>query len=299
MDEYVGQSVERKDAREKVTGLAKYAFDIDYIPDMLVSKFLTSPHAHARILSIDITKAEKLTGVHGIVTGKDWPVKIGLYAGDRDILALEKAVWVGQPVVAVAAESIEIAEKALTLIEIEYEVLEPILDPLIAKSSNKILIHDKMSEYDHSPAFNPIPGTNIANHFKLRKGDPKSGFKNSDLIVENTFSMPQVSHAYLEPIVTIGHYRRDGKIEVWSSAQSPFTVRYLLGITFSTPTSNIIVHTPFLGGGFGGKAGLNFEPLMVLLSRKSSNRPVKLQLTREENFRSAPIRVGMVVQIML
>ncbi|MHA2054552.1 MAG: xanthine dehydrogenase family protein molybdopterin-binding subunit, partial [Candidatus Hodarchaeales archaeon] len=97
MDEYVGQSVERKDAREKVTGLAKYAFDIDYIPDMLVSKFLTSPHAHARILSIDITKAEKLTGVHGIVTGKDWPVKIGLYAGDRDILALEKAVWVGQP----------------------------------------------------------------------------------------------------------------------------------------------------------------------------------------------------------
>jgi carbon-monoxide dehydrogenase large subunit len=294
---YVGQSIERKDAREKATGLAKYAFDIDYIPDMLVSKFLTSPHAHAKILSIDTTKAKQLPGVQGIVTGKDWPVKIGLYAGDRDILAVEKVVWIGQPVVAVAAESLDIAEKALELIKVEYEVLKPILDPIKAKSSNKILVHDKMSEYDHSPAFNPLPGTNIANHFKLRKGDIKLGFEKSDLLVENTFSMPQISHAYLEPIVTIGHYKQDGSIEVWSSAQSPFTVRYLLGVTFSTPIFKVIVHAPFLGGGFGGKAGLNFEPLIVLLSKKSSNRPVKLTLTREENFRSAPIRVGMIANL--
>ena len=119
MVDYVGQSVERKDAREKVTGLAKYAFDIDYLPNMLVSKFLTSPHAHAKILSIDITKAELLPGVHGIVTGKDWPVKIGLYAGDRDILAVDKVVWIGQPVAAVAAESLDIVEKALGLIKVE------------------------------------------------------------------------------------------------------------------------------------------------------------------------------------
>ncbi|MFX1248804.1 MAG: xanthine dehydrogenase family protein molybdopterin-binding subunit [Promethearchaeota archaeon] len=297
MVNYVGQSIPRKDAFNKVSGAAIYAFDIDNFPNMLYCKFLTSPHAHAQILSIDTSKAEELPGVAAVVTGKDWPIKIGLYAGDRDILAVEKVVWLGQPVVAVAAESERLASQALELVNIHYEILPNVLDPLEAKNSTKILVHEKMAEYEHSPAFNPIPGTNIANHFKLRKGDIKKGFAQSDLIIENTFSMPQVAHAYLEPLVSIGQYKQDGTIQVWSSAQSPFTVRYLLGATFGVPISNITVHTPFLGGGFGGKAGLNFEPLVVLLSRKANNRPVKLRLTREENFRSAPIRVGMIAHV--
>ncbi|NHJ00781.1 MAG: xanthine dehydrogenase family protein molybdopterin-binding subunit [Candidatus Heimdallarchaeota archaeon] len=297
MGKYVGESIIRKDALEKVNGTATYAFDIDNIPNLLIGKFLTSPYAHAHIRSIDISKAEKINGVVAIVTGKDWPVRIGLYAGDRDILAVDKVVWAGQPVVAISAESYEIAEKALEQIQIEYEPLPAIIDPVKAKLSNDILVHEKLGEYEHSPAFNPIPGTNIANHFKLRKGNIEKGFKESDKIIENTFTMPQVAHAYLEPIVAIGHYKRDGKIEIWSSAQSPFTVRYLMGITFAIPTSNVTVHAPYLGGGFGGKAGLNYEPLAVLLSKNSNYRPVKLQLTREENFRSAPIRVGMVAKI--
>ncbi len=297
MTKYVGQSVARKDANEKVTGQALYAFDIDYIPNMLIGKFLTSTIAHGKILSIDTTEAEKLPGVVAIVTGKDWPVKIGLYAGDRDILAVEKVVWIGQPVVAVAAESETIAEEALSLVKIKYDPLKPIFDPVEAMSSKDRLVHEKMADYNHSPAFHPIPGTNIANHFKLRKGNIDHGFKQADEIFEYEYSMPQISHAYLEPIVSIGHYRKDGTIVVWSSAQSPFTVRYLLGITFATQTSNITVKSPFLGGGFGGKAGLNFEPLAVLLSRKANNRPVKLSLTREENFKSAPIRVGMVAKL--
>ncbi len=297
MTNYIGKSIPRKDAFDKVSGAAVYAFDIDNIPDMLFCKFLTSPHAHARIVSIDTSSAEKIPGVAAIATGKDWPVKIGLYAGDRDILAVEKVVWIGQPVVAVAAQTEEIAERALEAIEIEYEILPAILDPVAAKDSNEILVHEKMAEYGHSSAFNPVPGTNIANLFKLRKGNIKDGFSKADLVIENTFRMPQVAHAYLEPIVSIGHYCSDGTIEVWSSAQSPFTVRYLLGVTFAVPISNITVYTPYIGGGFGGKAGLNFEPLVVLLSRKAGNRPIKLRLTREENFRSAPIRVGMMAHI--
>lgn len=281
MTRYVGQSVPRKDAFEKVSGAAVYAFDIDNIPGMLSCKFLTSPYAHARIVSIDTSAAEVMLGVEAVVTGKDWPVKIGLYAGDRDILAVEKVVWIGQPVVAVAAQTEEIAEHALEAIKIEYELLPAIIDPVAAKDSNEILIHEKMAEYEHSPAFNPVPGTNIANHFKLRKGNIEDGFSKASLVIQNTFKMPQVAHAYLEPIVSIGYYQSDGTIEVWSSAQSPFTVRYLLGVTFSVPTSNIIVHAPYLGGGFGGKAGLNFEPLVVLLSRKAGYKPVKLRLTRE------------------
>jgi CO/xanthine dehydrogenase Mo-binding subunit len=297
MEKYVGQSLPRKDAFEKVSGTAVYTFDIENIPNLLYCKFLTSPHAHARIISINTSKAEITPGVVAIVTGRDFPVKIGLYAGDRDILAVEKVVWLGQPVVAIAAESEEIAEEALELIQIEYEVLPFVLDPIKAKNSSEILIHEKMDEYEHSPAFNPVPGTNIANLFKLRKGDVKQGFAEADLIVENTYTMPQIAHAYLEPLVSIGHYQKDGTIEVWSSAQSPFTVRYLLGVTFGVSTTNITVHAPFLGGGFGGKAGLNFEPLVVLLSRKAGNRPVRLRLTREENFRSAPIRVGMIAHV--
>ncbi len=297
MTRYVGQSVPRKDAFDKVSGSAVYAFDIDNIPDMLFCKFLTSPHAHARIVSIDTSNAKKIPGVAAIATGKDWPVKIGLYAGDRDILAVEKVVWIGQPVVAIAAESERIAAKALESVHIEYKILPSILDPIEAKTSSDILVHEKMAEYEHSPAFNPVPGTNIANLFNLRKGDIDKGFSQADLVIKNTYSMPQVAHAYLEPLTSIGHYRADGTIEVWSSAQSPFTVRYLLGVIFGVPISNITIHTPFLGGGFGGKAGLNFEPLVVLLSRKAGNRPVKLRLTREENFFSAPIRVGMVAYV--
>ena len=297
MTRYVGQSVPRKDAFEKVSGAAVYAFDINNIPDMLSCKFLTSPYAHARIVSIDTSAAEVMPGVEAVVTGKDWPVKIGLYAGDRDILAVEKVVWIGQPVGAVAAQTEEIAERALEAIKIEYEVLPAIIDPVAAKDSNEILVHEKMAEYEHSPAFNPVPGTNIVNHFKLRKGNIEDGFSKASLVIENTFKMPQVAHAYLEPITSIGYYQSDGTIEVWSSAQSPFTVRYLLGVTFAVPTSNIIVHAPYLGGGFGGKAGLNFEPLVVLLSRRAGYKPVKLRLTREENFRSAPVRVGMVAHI--
>ncbi len=297
MKKYIGQSVPRIDAIEKVTGTATFAFDIDNIPNLLIGKFLTSPHAHARIVSIDTSAAEKLSGVATVVTGKDWSVRIGLYAGDRDILAVEKAVWVGQPVVAVAAESEVVAEKALELIKIKYDPLPAIIDPVEAKNSNEILVHEKLAEYEHSPAFKPIPGTNIANHFKLRKGNIEDGFSKATHIFENTYSMPQVTHAYLEPITTIAHYHRDGTIEIWTSAQSPFTVRYLTAITFSVPTTNIVVHAPYLGGGFGGKAGLNFEPLTVLLSRKAGFKPVKIQLTREENFRSAPIRVGMVANI--
>ena len=297
LKKYVGQPIPRKDAFEKVTGIANFAFDIDYLPNLLVGKFLTSPHAHAKIVSIDTSAAEKIPGVEAIATGRDWPVKIGLYAGDRDILAVEKVVWIGQPVVVVAARTEEIAEEALELIKIEYDPRKAVIDPVSAKDSNDILVHENMAKYKHSPAFNPVPGTNIANLFNLRKGDIDKGFSQADLVIKNTYSMPQVAHAYLEPLTSIGHYRSDGTIEVWSSTQSPFTVRYLLGVIFGVPISSITIHAPFIGGGFGGKAGLNFEPLVVLLSRKAGNRPVKLRLTREENFLSAPIRVGMVAYV--
>jgi len=218
MQKIIGQPIPRKDAFEKITGKAIFTFDIDNIPHLLYAKFLTSPYAHARIININTSDAENLPGVKAIVTGRDWPVKIGLYAGDRDILAFEKVRWMGQPVVAIAAKTEKIAEDALQKIKIDYEQLPAIFDPVKAKESKDILVHEKMGEYEHSLAFNPIPGTNIANHFKLRKGNVEEAFSGAEFIVKNTYTMPQVSHSYMEPIVSLGHYKKDGSIEVWSSA---------------------------------------------------------------------------------
>lgn len=295
--QYVGKNIERLDGKEKVLGLASYTFDLDNFPNLLYAKMLTSPHPHANIKSIDFSFALTLPGVISIVTGKDFSNKTGLYAGDRDLLAVDRVTWVGQPVAAVVAETEQIAEEAVTKINVEYEILPAIFDPIEAKDNTEILVHPDLATYDHLSAFTPQPGTNIANHFKLRRGNINKGFEEADQILEGKYQMPQVSHAYMETISTIAHYKIDGSLDVISSAQSPFTVQYLLGITFGIPLQKIRVQAPFSGGGFGGKAGLNFEPLVVLLSQKSNYRPVKLRLTREENFYSAAIRVGLIGKI--
>jgi len=289
---YVGKPFPRVDALEKVTGSTTFAFDLE-VPGMLYVKLLRSPLPHAKILEIDDSKARKVPGVVAIATGRDFPIKLGIYVGDRDVLAREKVLWVGHPVAAVVAESLEIAEEAVDLIEVKYEPLEPVFDPIEALKPGAPIIHERLSEYRRLPTFRPKPGTNIANVFTLRKGDVKRGFEKSDLIVENEFSMPQVSHVYMETMSVIAHYKQSGDVEVWSSTQSPFTVRYLTSICLGIPIRRILVHAPCLGGGFGGKAGLNMEPLAILLSKKAGYRPVKLVLSREENFTSAAVRVGL------
>ncbi|MFW9992591.1 MAG: xanthine dehydrogenase family protein molybdopterin-binding subunit [Candidatus Odinarchaeota archaeon] len=295
-EKFVGKSVPRIDAIEKVTGTALYAYDVE-LPGMLYVKILRSPYAHARIKTIDTGKAEQAPGVICIVTGNDFTGKLGIYIGDRDLLPRDKVLWVGHPVAAVVAEKESQAEVALDLIEIEYEELPAVLDSKTALQETAPLVHPQLGEYPRSPAFSPKAGTNIANVFHLKKGDVEQAFKEADLIVENEFVIPQVSHAYMEPISVVAHYRTDGHVEVWSSAQSPFTVRYLTSVTMGIPVSKIQVNSPYLGGGFGGKAGLNFEPLAILCSKKAGFRPVKISLSREENMTSAAVRTGLTGQI--
>lgn len=293
---YVGADVLRLDAFEKVTGSAKFTLDLK-IQGMLYCRLLKSPYAHARIVNIDTTEAEKLPGVVAVLTGKEIPVKIGIYVADRDVLAREEVRWVGDPVAAVAATSEEIADEATRLINVTYEELEAVLDPKKAMKKGAPLIHKNLHEYFHSPVFNPVPRTNIANDFRLRKGNVKRGFKEADLIVENEFVQPQVDHACMETHVCIGQYLQDGSVNVWTSAQSPFAVRYLLGVSLGIPLYKIKVTVPFVGGGFGGKAGINLEPLVVLLSKKANGKPVKLTPTREEQFVCTPSRCGMYAKV--
>jgi CO/xanthine dehydrogenase Mo-binding subunit len=293
---YVGKGLPRVDAFEKITGMAKFVADME-VPGGLYGKFLRSPHAHARILSIDTKRAEKYPGVVAAITGQAFPYRMGLYVRDKMVLAKDKVRWAGEPVAAVAAESEEAAEEAIGLIDVKYEPLKTVFDVNEALKTGAPLIHEDLAQYEHSPVFTPVPGTNIANIFKIRKGNVEDGFKHATTIVENEFSMPQVSHGAMEPRACIAQYFPDGSTEVWTCAQSPFAVRYILSHALGIPLQKINVHVPHVGGGFGGKAGINFEPLVVLLSKFAEGRPVKLLLTREEEFTTAPLRQGFYARI--
>lgn len=293
---YVGKGVPRLDAVEKVTGTAIFTADIR-LQGMLYTKLLKSPHAHARILKLDTSEAEKLPGVRAVLTGEQIPHQFGIYMTDKYMLARDNVRHVGEPVAAVAADTEEIAEQAVELIKAEYEELPAVFDPREALKKDAPLVHEKMHEYLHAPFIFPKPHTNVANHFKLRKGDVKRGFKEADVVVENEFNQTQVQNVQMETHTSIGQWLPSGQINVWTSAQSPFAVRHLLSVGLGAPIHKINVQVPYVGGGFGGKAGLHWEPLVVLLSRKAGGRPVKIVMTREEEFSTAAVRQGLYARV--
>jgi carbon-monoxide dehydrogenase large subunit len=279
---YVGKPVERFDV-EKVYGGALYASDLD-LSGMLWIKLVSAPYAHAVIKKINYSEALKIPGVVAVFTGEDFPYKVGIYAADRDVLARGKILYYGHPVAAIVAESLDIAEKASENIDIEAEPIEPVLTIERALSPEAPLIHEKLGEYRRATFINPVPGTNIANRVKLRKGDALRAIEGADVVVEETYRSDPQSHAYMEPWAGAARVRSDGTIEVWSSHQSPFAVRNLLAMSLGIPVGRIVVHHLYTGGGFGGKAGLLLEHIPVLISMKLGGAPVFLSLNREENF---------------
>ncbi len=242
---YIGKSIPQFDSYLKVTGTATYAFDIE-LPGMLYAKLVTSPHAHARIIKIDTSRAESVPGVVAVATGSEFPYRLGIYVGDRDVLAVDKVRWVGHPVAAVVAETLEAAEQAIDQVEIEYEPLPPLFNPADALKPDAPIIHEKMAEYRVSPAFKPIPGTNIANQFKLVRGDVERGFQGSDLVLEGEFDIPHITHGFMELQSIIADYRKDGTVEIWTSTQSPFSTRYLMALSLGIPVNRIVIKAPLM-----------------------------------------------------
>ncbi|MDR1014527.1 MAG: xanthine dehydrogenase family protein molybdopterin-binding subunit [Coriobacteriales bacterium] len=294
---YIGKPVKRDDGPEKVTGTAKYAGDI-VLAGMLHAKVKTSPYAHARILSIDTRAAEALPGVRAVITGEHGSVKVGIYMQDKSVIATDTVRYQGEIVAAVAADTAEIAQQAVGLIEVEYEPLPVLNDVRDAVKPEAMLLHPHLGTYAHSVGvFFPEPGTNIANHTRIRRGDLEAGFKQADLVIENTFVQNQVMHVPIETHVTIVQWSVGDHIKIWSSCQSPFSVRDLFSIAFEIPRANIEVNIPFVGGGFGGKAGIHLEPLVALLSKAAGGRPVKLEPTREEECQTLPCRQGQFCRI--
>ena len=281
----VGRRLPRVDALSKVTGEAVFSGDVS-LPHMLHGKVLRSPLPHAVIRHLDITKAQALNGVLAVITASDVPgYKKGneLTLTELPHLAKGKVVYAEQPVAAVAAISLEIAEKALDLIEIGYEPLPAVLDTLEAMQPSSPLIHPELYT---NVITNPTPGkkdkpSNIAYHTKIDKGDLKSGFKKADLILENTYRTQKVHHGFIEPFAAVATVSASGQVTVWTQSQGIFMARQMIAYFLGVPRSRVKIVPVEIGGAFGGKTYQPLAPLCALLAMKSG-RPVRMEMTRGE-----------------
>jgi len=307
----VGKPITRVDGKVKVTGQAEYSEDVT-LPNMLHGKILRSPHPHAKIVSIDTSKAEALSGVKAVVTGKDTGrIRFGFidtpsYPADEHPLAIGKVRYIGDEVAAVAAVDEITAAEALELIEVEYEVLPAVFDPEEALKDGAPKVHEEIiptttcawEDWGVARKVRPYKViNNICNTLSISYGDIKQGFAQSDHIREDRFMVPATSHAAMEPHVALASYDHSGKLDVWLSHMSLAEKQYWLSKTLSIPISKVRVHNAFIGGAFGGKIKLfSYEFLAAFLSRKTG-RPVRIVLSREEVFTSCSLSHRMIIDI--
>ena len=286
----IGKNPLRHDGTDKVTGRALYGADIR-LPGMLYGAMLRSPHAHARILSIDTTRAEAYPGVRAVVTANDLPDveskvadlgegTIDLRHQSNNILATDKVLYFGHAIAAVAAVNVHAAEEAAALIEVEYEVLPPVMDVRKAmQADSPILLGDLRT--DELGKKGEVP-SNIAAHYQEQVGDVEKGFQDAAVIVEREFFTSMVHQGYIEPQNATAQYNPDGQLTIWCSTQGAFGVREQVAEILEIPVSKIRVIPMEIGGGFGGKVGVYLEPVVALLSRKSGYRPVKMTMSRSD-----------------
>ena len=291
---WVGTRPIRPDGIPKVTGRAQYGADLK-LPGMIYGKVLRSPHAHAKILSIDTSAAEKLPGVKAVMTAADLPTQKFDYIGPervavnfwhvtRNIMAREKVYYEGHAVAAVAAISNSIAEAACALIKVEYEVLPHVIDVDEAMAADAPLLFDDMITRGIEPA--PTKPSNISKKLTFSMGDVDAGFAASDVVIEHEFKTAAVHQAYIEPHACVAKYEADGQCEIWSSSQDHFQMRALTAQIMGKALGDLRVTPAEIGGGFGGKTVTYLEPLAATLSKKSG-LPVRLMMSREEVFRAS------------
>jgi len=303
---WVGTSQVRPDGVDKVTGRASFGADL-YAPNMLVGKILRSPHPHARIVSMDISKAEALSGVKAVVNKDDicdLPSEM-VPAGEmmvnyrditRNVMAREKALYEGHAVAAVAAISESIARKALSLIDVEYEVFPHVIDVVDAMKPDAPLLHEDLITAGVEPA--PEKPSNIAKRMEFSQGDCQAGFAAADVIVEREFTTKPVHQGYIEPHACLANVAEDGKAELWCTTQGHFIARGHCAKLLGMDISKLRVTASEIGGGFGGKTVVYLEPVALALSRKSG-QPVKMVMTREEVFRASGPTSGAHMRIKM
>ncbi len=294
----IGKPIIRKDGIEKISGSVKFVNDDSY-SGALYAAIKTSVLAHAKIKSIDTSRAGRLSGVRAILTGEDYPILQGCYLKDKPPLAVDKVRYYGEPVAAVVADTFEEAVAAVEEIKIAYEQLPLVKNAREAVNKGSPLVHEELGKYHYMTTVLPEKNSNIANRTKIRKGNIITGFDHSDVIVEASLSIPPGDHAALEQRATIAEIKASGQVIIHTSTQAPFLVRKLLSAYFKIPIKKITIIAPPIGGGFGGKAGIQLEALAYILTRAVGGRPVKLVNTREMDLLMSAGRNGMEATIRL
>ena len=290
----IGTRPVRHDGADKVTGRAIYGADFD-AAGLLHGKILRSPHAHAKIVSIDTSKAEKLDGVKAVVTSKDFP-EVGNQWLKDNILASDKVLYVGQAIVGVAASNPHVAESALSLIDVKYEVLTPVLTTQEAMAPNASILHESLTTEELGEDTGVV--SNVASHSQHVKGDISKGFAEADVVVEREYNTKTVHQGYIEPHNATALWSPDGRLHVWCSTQGSFVVRDSLAELLDMPVSMVRVTPTEIGGGFGGKIPIYLEPVAALLSRKTG-APVKIVMSRKETFEASGPTPGSQIKIKI
>lgn len=270
----IGKPIPRTDALLQVTGRAMYGDDV-ILPGMLYAKILRSEYPHARIVHIDTAATDAMPGVRCVITAADIPCnRFGFTHQDQPVLAGDKVRCLGDALAAVAADSVSIAEAAIKLIKVKYEPLPTVSDPLEAMKETSPLVHGK---------------SNIISHLKIRNGDMEAGWKESECIIEEKLTTPMIEHAMIEPHAAIAEMNETGGFTVWASVQRPFTIASDLSKILDLPLNKIRVIATAVGGGFGGKNEITFEPLLCIMASRTK-KPVKLTYSREDEFRASTVR---------
>ncbi len=291
----VGRPTPRVEGELKVTGKAQYSADLK-LPNMLWGRCLRSPISYGRIKSIDFSKALKVPGVKAVITGKDVPgLRIGRCIYDTPVVADGVVRFIGEKVAAVAAETKSAAEQALDLIEVEYDELEPLLDPLEAVKPSAPILHPDLLSYRGLPV--PVEKlSNVFSYLKWGKGNLEEGFKQADLIVENTYTTQVTHQSYLEPHACVAKTDPSGGADIWSCSKTPFAVRTQLSNCIGVAKEKLIFHPMHIGGDFGGKGGFMDVPVAYFLSLKSG-QPVKMLMDYTEELTAGNPRHASIIKI--
>jgi CO/xanthine dehydrogenase Mo-binding subunit len=299
----IGKPVERVDGPEMLSGQALYGPDMK-LPGMLWGKILRSPIPHGRILRMDVEKAKKHPGVKAVIWAQDVPARRYGYAiEDEYIFAIDKVVYVGQPVAAVAAVDEETAEEALSLIDVDYEELPAVFEAEEALRDEAPLVHE-VDKYNarsvYLASWHPVPGTNIIHQASNQRGNVEAALQKADYVFEDTFRASQIHHSYMEPHATLVALR-GGTITVWTCSQEVFELRTVMARLFGVAESKMRVICTKVGGGFGGKIEPRLEPITIALAMKSG-KPVKIVMTRTDEFTatagSTPATVKLKTGVM-
>jgi len=262
---------------------------------MIYGFVIRSPHAHARILGIDASAALAVDGVFALITADDFPDRTGISVGRKrfmeNVIASEKALYAGQPVAAIAAKSQALAQEAAGLVQVEYEVLQPVLDMREAMDPDAPLLHDDM--FTQGLSETPDKPSNVSQKTTISKGDVEAGLADADVVIERTFVTPMVHQGYIEPHACVASFNQDGRVTIWCSSQGHFGIRDMTALATGMDTGDIRVVAQEIGGGFGGKTVVYLEPLALKLSEKAG-RPVKMVMRRDEVFMSTGPASGTI-----